>query len=261
MMKRVLLSFDIEEFDMPMEYGKPLPFDEQIRVSSEGTKIILDILLENKINTTFFSTVFFASNSTELIGRIIKEGHELGSHGYYHSGFKPEHLAQSKLEIERISGHTVKGFRMPRMMPIESKAIQEAGYEYNSSLNPIYLPGRYNNFFKPRTLFKANGIFEVPASATPIIRFPLFWLSFHNLPLWAYQVACARTINHDGYVNIYFHPWEFTDLTKKEYNFPKFVSKNSGSKMTDRFRALIDWMKRQGYTFSTIGKFVEEKKL
>ena len=163
---------------MPIEYGKSLPFDEQIRVSSEGTKIILDILLENKINTIFFSTVFFASNSTELIGRIIKEGHELGSHGYYHSGFKPEHLAQSKLEIERISGHTVKGFRMPRMMPIESKAIQEAGYEYNSSLNPIYLPGRYNNFFKPRTLFKANGFLKCPPPLRPSFGFHYFGCRF-----------------------------------------------------------------------------------
>ena len=258
-MKEVLLSFDIEEFDMPLEYGKTISADEQIKVSAEGTKIILDILLENKIQATFFSTVIFASHSSDLIQRIIKEGHELASHGYFHSNFQPKHLLESRTALERLSGCEVKGFRMPRMMPVNDTAIEEAGYLYNSSLNPVYLPGRYNNFFKPRTLFNTRALVQVPASATPIIRFPLFWLSFHNLPLWLYKAACLRTMNHDNYLNIYFHPWEFTDLTNPNYGLPKFVSKNSGTIMIDRFQSWILWMKKRGYAFNTIRSFVGTK--
>ena len=254
-MKKVLLSFDLEEFDMPLEYGKSIPFDEQIRVSAAGTKIILDILLENQISATFFSTVAFASHTIDLIHRINNEGHELASHGYFHSTFQHQHLLESRIELERISGRAVTGFRMPRMMPVDDTAIQQAGYLYNSSLNPVYLPGRYNNFFKPRTMFSTNAVVQLPASATPLIRFPLFWLSFHNLPLWLYKAACLRTINHDNYLNIYFHPWEFIDL-KPTYGLPAFVSKNSGTKMIQRFHSWIVWMKKQGYSFSTIIKFL-----
>src|SRR5260221_5340426 len=176
-MKRVLVSFDIEEFDMPLEYGKQISLEEQIKVSAEGTKIILSILLENQIKATFFSTVVFASHANDLIHRITDEGHELASHGYYHSEFKDIHLKESRLELEKLSGRPVIGFRMPRMMAVDDQVIKKAGYTYNSSLNPVYLPGRYNNFFKPRTKFVSNGTIQLPASATPFIPFSLSWLS------------------------------------------------------------------------------------
>ncbi|HEY9049504.1 MAG TPA: polysaccharide deacetylase family protein [Ohtaekwangia sp.] len=259
-MKTVLLSFDIEEFDMPLEYERNIVFEQQIRVSATGTETILNILQQHQIPATFFSTVVFASHAKDLIQRINNEGHELASHGYFHSAFETKHLLQSRVELERISGKPVTGFRMARMMPVDDDAIEQAGYTYNSSLNPVYLPGRYNNFFKPRTLFKTKSLLQLPASATPVIRFPLFWLSFHNLPLWLYKSACARTIHRDGYLNIYFHPWEFTDLTRAEYNFPKFVSKNTGEQMIVRFNTWIAWMKDQGYTFSTISDFLAGKK-
>lgn len=254
--KTVLLSFDIEEFDMPFEYGKDISFEEQISISLEGTKTILAILEKHQIKATFFSTVNFALNTNHLIHRIIDEGHELASHGYFHSQFENKHLLQSKLELEKISGKAIKGFRMARMMPVETKAIKDAGYLYNSSLNPVYLPGRYNNFFKPRTLFY-DELLQIPASATPVIRFPLFWLSFHNLPQWLYRIACAQTMNVDHYLNIYFHPWEFTDLTQAKFAFPKIVSRNSGTLMADRFNSWITWLKNKGYRFDTISSFAE----
>jgi peptidoglycan/xylan/chitin deacetylase (PgdA/CDA1 family) len=258
-MKKVLLSFDIEEFDMPLEYGKKIEFEKQISVSSQGTRIILDILKQHKIQATFFSTVVFASNAQPLVDELLNDGHELASHGYYHSSFEIEHLLKSKNELEKISGRPIAGYRMARMMPVENQAIASAGYTYNSSLNPVYLPGRYNNFFKPRTIFKTNSLIQLPASAVPVVRFPLFWLSFHNLPLWLYKQSCKRTMNSDGYLNLYFHPWEFTDLAKSEYGFPGYVSKNSGSQMINRFNSLIEWMKKQNYSFSTITNFLKER--
>lgn len=255
-MKTVLLSFDLEEFDMPLEYGKAIQFSDQISVSSEGTRIILDLLLENNIKATFFSTVAFATHAGSLIKRIIDEGHELASHGYYHSSFEEKHLLESRLELERLSGSAIEGYRMARMLPVSDNAIQAAGYRYNSSLNPVYLPGRYNNFFKPRTKFFTGKLTQLPASATPWMRIPLFWLSFHNFPLWFYKAACSRTIEHDGYINTYFHPWEFTHLKNPSYGLPGFVSINSGEKMTSRFQALINWMKSNGYSFSTIKDFL-----
>jgi hypothetical protein len=62
----VLLSFDIEEFDMPFEYGKEISFDEQIRISTEGCHTILDLLSKHGLKATFFSTVIFAQNASHL---------------------------------------------------------------------------------------------------------------------------------------------------------------------------------------------------
>ena len=248
----ILLSFDIEEFDMPFEYGKTIDFEDQIAISIEGTTTILDLLAKHSVKATFFSTVTFAINASKVIQRIIDEGHEIASHGYYHSDFDKKHLKESREKLEEITGQKVIGFRMPRMQPVDEKEIFKAGYKYNSSINPTYLPGRYNNFDKPRTYFIEENVLQIPASVTPIIRFPLFWLSFHNLPVWLYSYLCKITLKKDGYLNIYFHPWEFTNLNQKErFNFPSYVSKNTGEKMIERMDNLIVRMLANNSKFGT----------
>lgn len=253
----ILLSFDIEEFDMPLEYGKDISFEDQIAISMAGTNHILDILDKHEIIATFFSTVIFANNAPEIIRRIINSGHELASHGYYHSRFETAHLASSKIALQKLTGQEIKGYRMARMKPVDEKEIANAGYFYNSSINPTWLPGRYNNLSKPRTFYKEKGTWQLPASVTPLIRFPLFWLSFHNLPLNIYQWLAEKTYKKDGYLNIYFHPWEFTDLLNKErFGFPAYVSRNSGLKMIERMDYFIGYLKQKGYRFSTISDFL-----
>ncbi len=253
----ILLSFDIEEFDMPFEYGKDISFEDQISISRMGTIIILDLLKKHDIKATFFSTVVFAKEVPDLIERIINEGHELASHTYYHSNFEVSHLKLSKDTLEELSGSEVIGFRMPRMYPVDEKEIEKAGYLYNSSINPTYLPGRYNHFDKPRTYFKLNNVWQIPASVSPWFRFPLFWLSFHNLPQFVYQFLAKWTYKKDKYLNIYFHPWEFTDLNQKDrFNFPSYVSRNTGDNMTKRLDEFIKWAKKKNLTFGTFKAFL-----
>jgi len=257
----VLLSFDIEEFDMPFEYGKTISFEKQMSVSIKGTTKILDILAKHHIKATFYTTATFAIHAPEVMKRIVEEQHEIASHSYYHSDFKVAHLKESKDKLEELTNTKVVGYRMPRMQPVDEQEIFKAGYKYNSSLNPTYLPGRYNNFSKPRTFFKYEGVWQLPASVSPLIRFPLFWLSFHNLPLSLYKFLCQMTYRKDGYLNIYFHPWEFTDLTNKEsYGFPGYVSKNTGELMVKRLDEWITWLKQKNYSFHTTQEFVAQIK-
>lgn len=253
----ILLSFDIEEFDMPFEYGKDISFEDQISISIKGSNSILDLLAKHQIKATFFSTATFAINAPNIIERIKNEGHELASHTYYHSKFEVADLLSSKLKLEELSGKKVTGFRMPRMMPVDDKEIEKAGYTYNSSINPTYLPGRYNNLKVSRTYYKIGNVLQLPASVSPF-RIPLFWLSFHNFPLWYYKYLAKKTLKKDGYLNIYFHPWEFTDLKDYDrYGFPSYVSKNSGEQMITRMDSFMKWINNQNYINGTINSFVK----
>jgi peptidoglycan/xylan/chitin deacetylase (PgdA/CDA1 family) len=253
----VLLSFDIEEFDMPLEYNKEISFEDQMEISIRGTNHILDILDKHQIKATFFSTVIFAQNAPEVIKRLLDSKHELASHGYFHSAFDNTHLALSRKVLQAISSQDIIGFRMPRMKPVDENEVRKAGYLYNSSINPTWIPGRYNNLSRPRTIFETAGIWQIPASVSPILRFPLFWLSFHNLPLAIYVWLSKITHKKDGYLNIYFHPWEFTDLNDKErFGFPGYVSKNSGTKMIERMDKFIAVLKKKNYTFGTLSEFI-----
>jgi len=56
MNKVVLLSFDVEEFDIPEEYGQILNEREKFRVSLKGLEPILQLLERLNIRATFFTT-------------------------------------------------------------------------------------------------------------------------------------------------------------------------------------------------------------
>lgn len=253
----VLLSFDIEEFDMPFEYDRDISFEEQIAISIKGTNTILDVLEKHQVKATFFSTATFALNAPKVIERIIQSGHEIASHNYFHTEFEVKHLKESKDKLEELTGTEVIGFRMPRMYPVDEKEVEKAGYLYNSSINPTYLPGRYNNFNKPRTYFYQDNVLQIPASVSPVFRFPLFWLSFHNLPMWVYKLLAHWTYKKDNYLNVYLHPWEFTDLNQPEkFNFPGYVVRNSGQNLVDRLDDFIVFLKAKNYPFGTFKQFI-----
>ena len=49
------------------------------------------------------------------------------------------------------------------------------------------------------------------------------------------------------YAALYFHPWEFTDLYQKEFNFPAYVMRNSGEEMIQRFDELLKFINEKGW--------------
>ena len=110
----VLLSFDIEEFDMPFEYQGQISFEEQISISQTGLERILDILKKHKAKATFFSTVVFAENSRYLIDRLLSEGHELASHTWFHSDFEEKHLKESKDRLEELFSYQLRNLMVKK---------------------------------------------------------------------------------------------------------------------------------------------------
>lgn len=283
----ILLSFDVEEFDLPLEYGHWIEPAEQIRIGREGTRTLLDLLRGEGVRCTLFTTALFAEACPDLVREAAGAGHEIASHGLVHSGFEESHLAASRAVLERIAAAPVAGFRRARMAPTDPAAIARAGYAYDSSINPIWLPGRYNRFFAwrrvhrvalsppegegrdPRWGGRALGpvphmpptapstLVEIPASATPLLRFPLFWLTLKNLPLWITKAATRLVLATDGYAALYFHPWELCDLSP--YPLPASVKRLDADAYARRLRAYIRWLKTQGTitTYRTLAEQVQ----
>lgn len=253
----VLLSFDIEEFDMPLEYKGEIPFEEQLSISRKGLQEILILLKKHQAKATFFSTVVFAENNKDLIEQLLNEGHELASHTWFHSEFKIEDLKKSREKLTELFNTRITGLRMPRMMKVDEKEVEKAGYSYNSSVNPTFLPGRYNNLKVSRTHFKEGKVLQIPASVSPNFRIPLFWLSFHNFPLNFYKKLAKDVLKKDGYLNIYFHPWEFAEIKNPDFKLPGFTIKNSGNEMIERFDEFLKFLNQKKYQFGTFQKFQE----
>lgn len=253
----ILLSFDIEEFDVPRENGVEYSLEEGMKVSVEGTERILDIVRKNNIRATFFCTANFAKNAPGTMKRILKEGHEVACHGVDHFEPKESDFEISKKIVEKITDREVTGYRQPRMFPVKDSEIRRVGYRYNSSLNPAFIPGRYMNLKTPRTYFKKDGVMQIPASVTPWVRFPLFWLSLHHLPESIYHRLAKRVLKHDGYFTTYFHPWEFYELNDHpEFKISYIIRKNSGRNMEKRLDNLINALKKD-HQFITYNEFVD----
>lgn len=254
----ILLSFDTEEFDGPREHGVDYSLEDGMKVSVEGTNRILDVLNANDVRATFFCTANFAENAPDMMRRIITEGHEIACHGVDHFEPKETDFRKSKQIIENLTGLTIAGYRQPRMFPTIESEIRKAGYKYNSSINPAFIPGRYMNLRTPRTWFMKDGVMQIPSSVTPTLRFPLFWLSLHNLPEAIYHRMVRRVLNHDGYFVTYFHPWEFFELKKHpEFKMPYIIKKNSGQDMVRRLDNLIKMLKNHNHRFITYEEFAE----
>lgn len=256
----VALSFDVEEFDVPMEHGIEIDFERQIAISTIGLERVLTILEQQKVIATFFCTATYAKAKPEIIAHIAKSGHEIASHSYYHSKFSIEDLLESKKVLENISGSVVRGYRSPRMSEISMEDLKKAGYEWDSSLNPCFLPGRYNNFSSPKMPFiDACGVKELPASVSPTMRLPLFWLALHNFPLSIYLWLCGRSLKQTGFLNIYMHPWEFSDnLHDADLKIPFIMKHNSGLVLTKRLTRLINNFKKRGATFATLSQLCDK---
>jgi peptidoglycan/xylan/chitin deacetylase (PgdA/CDA1 family) len=253
----ILLTFDVEEFDIPLEYGIEINPEEQMRVGKIGLDSIDSILKDKDIECTLFTTANFANHYPLQIAEYAQQ-HEIASHTYFHSTFEKEDLKNSLDVLEKITSKKVTGLRMPRMKTIDEDWIKDAGYLYNSSINPTWIPGRYNHFFTPRNYYKKDGLITFPVSVTPNFRIPLFWLAFKNFPYAIFKSLAIQTLKRDGYLSLYFHPWEFTDLSN--YQLPAMVKRKHGNELLDQLNNFIGSLKSEG-EFVSIQSFLKNKQM
>lgn len=250
----ILLSFDLEEFDIPLEYGATLSLDEQLAVATQGCTALLDMLDRLEVTCTFFITGIFADARHDLLHRIA-EKHEVASHGLEHSNFENAHLAESRDLLQRLTSQPVAGFRRARLADTDADAIRNAGYTYDSSINPTWLPGRYNHLDQPRARYQmSNGLWQIPISTMPYTRLPLFWLSLKNLPAPMLKAMAKLALNKDGYLNTFAHPWEFADLNSYTM-LPGYVRRRHGRPLLDRYAKLIQIWKTWG-RFQSISSLI-----
>ena len=74
----VLLTFNIIAPEIPVSYQKIVTEEELLKITTEGTQKILEILEKYQVHTTFFVEISLVEKLPELLKSIAKKGHELG---------------------------------------------------------------------------------------------------------------------------------------------------------------------------------------
>ena len=80
--------------------------------------------------------------------------------------------------------------------------------------------------------------------------------TLHHYPLSLYQCLANRILRRDGYLVIYFHPWEFGDKLLKYKVVPFYIKKNSGKKLVKRLTKVILSLKKKN-EFVTYTEYVK----
>jgi len=247
-MKYLLLTFDLEQFVVPIERKIAYNVEELFRVSYNGTHKIIKLLDKHQITSTFFTTYEYALKYPSLIEKIIENNHEIALHGYSHlHNYKTmternafRYLKEAKFCLEKKFNITIKGFRAPRLAAPTTSLLKRLGFIYDSSLHPTFVPGRYFNLLKQRNVFRDN-IWEVPISVTPL-RFPFSWFWFKNFGLTYSKLCTVAHLRSSDYVNIYFHPWEFEDVNLNRI-LPDLSLRNNGVKLLKILNKYVEWTK------------------
>lgn len=217
------------------------------KVLEEGMPILLDIYAKYDIKSTFYFTGYIAKLVPDVVKMIIKDGHEVASHGKSHlkeDGFdvmpfdrQKSHLMETKKILEDISGQEVISFRAPALRVNEdtSLALIEAGYKIDSSI----ASQRFDFFmsfgglkklkwlFAPRLPYYTSQDSLFKRGEGPLIEVPLTALFFPyvgtTMRIFPWLTAIQRRIIHleSAYLNgkpVVFdiHPNEFIDESDEQ---------------------------------------------
>lgn len=110
---------------------------------------ILDILKEKKVKATFFVTSMFYDARPDLVERMIKEGHNVGSHSINHKDMTTLSIEEQKTEIMDVVNRLKKDFNYTCTMfrfPEGVFSDQCLGVVNNLGLKAVFWSYAYNDF-------------------------------------------------------------------------------------------------------------------
>ncbi len=220
------MTCDVEDYFQVSAFERLVPRSTwggmESRVARNVDRV-LEALSDTGISGTFFTLGWIAQRFPEIVRRIADQGHEIASHGMCHTRVwtqRPEEFRADALEarqrLEDVSGSAVRGYRaaswsIDSRTPWAHTVLQEAGYEYSSSLYPIS-HDHYGIPSAPTRPFyvRSAGLLEIPASTVtfggrnwPASGGGYFRLLPLKVSLWLLKRVAESTP-----AVFYFHPWE-----------------------------------------------------
>ncbi len=232
------ISVDVEDYFQVSAFEHSIDrkeWDELEHRVVDNIDRILHIFSATNVKATFFVLGWIAERYPAIVEKIVRDEHELASHGYGHQRVsdlsKDEFIvdiSRARRILEDIGGQSIRGYRAPSYSINQNniwafEALKGEGYEYSSSIYPIK-HDHYGFPSAPRFAFKdvRSGLIEVPITTIKLVNrlFPaggggFFRFYPYSLSRWAIN----RVNNEDRQAALfYFHPWEIDPGQPKQTN-------------------------------------------
>ncbi len=267
----VSVSFDVER-DPPLANMNYVTFR-----GVDEIPLILDILEKHDTKVTFFVTGRIADRYPEVLGKIVKEGHEVGVHGgYFHdktlkglSAMDQRDMIKETYDlIEASTGRAPRGYRAPGHLVDSStiEALDDLGFLYDSSVVPSvvgwYLYGHsFYSSDRPYHPDHENVFREGVSSVAEVPLSPVF-LNGNLDSLLGYQgviitelelfIAVVDSKLTGEPLVLYLHPGIMTDLSNTPKNY------RAGRELQDEFDDVLYFLDRFNPEYVTMKELVQE---
>ncbi len=241
MVGKIIITIDVEDWfqveNLKSRISASSWDDRELRVE-KNTRLLLDILdsfrdrcscstdQTQDISATFFVLGWVAEKLPHLVKEISDRGHEVASHGYFHSLCTgsthrqlAEELVKSKKFLEDLTGVRVYGFRAPSFSISDEvlDVVRKCGYLYDSSYNSFDINERYGRISldskkKTGIAYKiGDDFFELPVSNLELGRVILPWAGggyFRLIPFHIFKFGVKAILKRQNAYLFYMHPWE-----------------------------------------------------
>ena len=230
-----ILTVDLEEWYHP-EYVRKETLPHKEERIQHSLRITLDVLNKHDLKATFFLVGELAENHPEILKDLRENDHEIAFHGHHHEPLWNLDSRRFLQEIENFNsliGEKCAGFRAPSFSLNNKtkwalKALEDSGYQYDSSLFPVKTP-LYGVFGAPITPYKPSHqnvtakdentkLWEFPLLVYSLkgVKMPVaggFYLRFFPVNLIAKAI---KKLNQQGFpAVIFFHNWELDPETPR----------------------------------------------
>jgi polysaccharide deacetylase family protein (PEP-CTERM system associated) len=232
------LTVDVEDYFQVQAFADIISrgdWERMPRRVERNTETLLDLFAEAGVKATFFTLGWVAERHPQLIRRIVREGHELASHGYSHrraneqtrDEFRAD-VTKAKSILEDAGGAAIQGYRAATFSigPANWWAFEvlaETGHVYSSSIFPI-AHDLYGMPDCPRSAFREprSGMIEVPLTTVRVLgrNLPCAGGGYFRLLPYGFTRWAMRRVNRVDRLPciFYLHPWEIDPGQPRQNN-------------------------------------------
>ena len=236
-----VLSIDCEDWFHGLEIGMENWHKFESRIEKSLLKL-LSLLDKTETKATFFILGYVAERFPQLVKKIVRTGHEIGSHGYSHQFVYKQSMNEFRKEmiksleiLENLSGEKVVSYRAPFFSITQSSLwaldiLGDLGILFDSSIFPV-INYRYGIPKAPRfphRIMTKNGlkILEFPISTLRILgkNIPVAGGAYFRIFPYQFIKAGIKSLNRkDQPIIFYLHPWEI-DPEHPKIKLPRRIS-------------------------------------
>lgn len=221
------LTVDVEDYFHTEAMTPYVKRDQWATMDSRvehNTDALLQIFDDSGIRATFYFLGWVAERFPALVRRTKDAGHEIGCHSHLHrpvfrlspDEFREDTL-RSKRTLEEACGTAVIGYRAPSFSIVKScpwafEILEELGFKYDSSVNPVHHP-LYGNPQAPRHPYHVGkSLLEIPIATWRVGQknLPVGGGAYLRILPYKFMQSGLRHMNlkENTPAMIYLHPWE-----------------------------------------------------